>query len=170
MTTPLDRYYGTLVGRWKGAVQLRVTDEPAFRAAKLTWLDRLRVRTMNASGPAVIETTLALAEAGAVHTTRVTSAAVTLFRTVERLRFDPDGTRFVMQGSQWLAPTPWHARRYVATGEVDATATRASYRVPWLGVDLRQDTEIVPGGLRFVQVTAWSRAEFVLQRASAKPA
>jgi hypothetical protein len=169
MTTALERYYGALVGRWRGEVQVRLTDEAAFRAATLTFLDRARLWTMNRSGPADIETTLALAPGGARHTTRVTSLGLTLFRTEERLRFDPDGQHFVMEGQQWLAPT-WRARHYAGPGQVDETATRASYRVPWLGADLRQDTEIVPEGLKFVQVTAWSRAEFVLHRLDPEPA
>ena len=65
MTTVLERYYGALVGRWRGEVQVRLTDEAAFRAASLTFLDRARLWAMNRADPATIETTLALAPGGA---------------------------------------------------------------------------------------------------------
>lgn len=97
-----------------------------------------------------------------LHTTCVSSAGVTLYETRETIRVHEDERSFDMTGEQralFGRPEP-----YASAGAIDDEAKRATYRIPWLGEELVQRTEIETGGLRLRQTTAFSQAEVLLMR------
>lgn len=107
--------------------------------------------TLTAEGPAEF-----------LHTTRIFKWQLTLFRSTELIVVNADGRTFRLSGEQrsrFSRPQP-----YEADGEVDDSADRATYRIPWAGEVLLQRTRIVEAGLELVQETAWSRASVLLQR------
>ena len=171
--TPSATYYGAMHGAWQGEYSLMLTDAQAFRAAPLAWLDRMRVRsmvTMRGVLGALRMETIVDARSNSdrrevLHTTRIAKWGVTLFRSEEVLALGEDGRTAAFSGRYWMSPTPWRAQPWdEASVEVDQDAKGARYTLRWLGVPMRQETHVVPEGLRVVQETAWSRAEVLLRR------
>jgi hypothetical protein len=161
---PAFRYYSSLVGRWSGPFTFAVTDWRALRREPARTV--LRVGAMGALarlvGAATMKTTLHAAGAGFKHTTRVEKGGVAVVETVEIITLLEGGRSFRLAGEQrspFDPPAP-----YEASGEVDEDATRATYRIPWQGVTMRQQTAIVEGGLALSQATAWSYGSVVLRR------
>jgi hypothetical protein len=159
---PARRYYRSLEGRWSGRFHFTVTNASvggeAATLRRMAAISRL-------IGPATMATTLGAEGAGFRHTTRVTKWGATLYETSEVLELNADGRTFAMRGEQRATLGP--SELYEATGEVDETATRATYRIPWAGVELIQRTAIVAAGLELSQETPWSRGHVRLRRATA---
>ncbi len=158
------RYYRRLVGAWAGAYSFELTDLDALRATT-SFAARSRARSMalltRLTGHAWMETTLAEDGDSFLHTTRVSKAGLPLFTTAERITLSDDGATLHMAGR--TKPFGGRAATYDAAGEVDASATRATYRIPWFGVELIQRTQIVSEGLSLSQETAWMRAAVLLR-------
>jgi hypothetical protein len=155
---PAYRYYASLEGSYLGELRFRVTSWTALQAAPLGLLARMRVSSMAAMpGGQMMATTLAcdkLADGLALHTTQVAKWRATVATTRETIAIDADGCRLHMVGTQAMWPTLGRNEPYEAIGEIDATGTRASYSVPWLGTAMiDQRTQIVPGGLHLTQDT-----------------
>jgi hypothetical protein len=171
---PAYRYYAALEGSYLGELSFRVTSWAELRKAKLSLLARMRVNAIavmpRSLASQTMATTLAfsgqLASKGqALHTTNVTKWRATVATTRETIFIEPDGRSLRMVGTQAMWPTLGRNEPYEAVGEIDATGTRASYSVPWLGTaTIDQRTQIVPGGLHLTQDTPWSHAEVVLLR------
>lgn len=166
---PAYRYYAALEGSYLGDLSFQVTNWPAFRASKLSLTASMRVRSMSLMpGQLKMATTLScdkLASEGlALHTTYVSKWRTRVAGSRETIAVEPDGRSLRMTGTQAMWPTLSRDEPYEAVGEIDASATRARYEIPWLGITMVQRTEIVPGGLRLTQETPWSRAEVVLLR------
>ncbi len=166
-----------MVGRWGSPFRLVITNRVALRESRLRAVDRLQVEAlaaMNALGAAPQMTTTVgfdpdCHECRVLHTTRISSAGVTLFRSEEWLTLDDDGRGAVLRGAQRSAPTLWIARPWAeSTVRFDEDGQGAHYALTWLGVPLRQVTRVVPEGVRLTQETAWSRAEALLQRVAAR--
>lgn len=163
-TAPARRYYESLTDAWSGRFTIAVTDWRG--GGRGAGAPKAMAAAMRLVGPALMETTLAAEGDDFVHTTRVSKWGVTLLETRERIVLAGDGTSLAMTGEQrarFGASEP-----YEAEGEIDETATRATYRIPWAGVELVQRTRIVDGGagLELEQLTPFSRAFVVLRRAS----
>lgn len=173
MTGPSHAYYRSMHGRWRCSFGLTITDWPAFWASPMGWFDRLQVLSLvllpKVVGPPALETTVdydAKGERGEVlHTTRLAKWGMTLFRSIEVMSLDDDGRRATMRGDQWVSPIWWRSRDSgEGRVEIDETAKRARYTFPWVGTEMRQNTEVVPGGLRLTQETDWSHSEQILRR------
>ena len=167
--TPALRYYRALVGAWSGRFTLTITDPRAFREGAAPWLTKLGlapVALVPRLGVATMATTLQPQGDGDSptfrHTTRVSRWGVTLFATDEVISLGDDGRSIHMSGSQRMGPGG--AEPYESEGEVDEAATRATYRILWVGEPLVQRTAIVPEGLELSQETRWSRAMVLLRR------
>jgi hypothetical protein len=154
------RYYRSLVGRWSGIFSFTVT-APAI----LVGLGReARVTSLLArlASPTRMSTTLEASGDQFLHTTCVSKWGATAFRTRERMILHGGGRTLRLAGEQ-----RWRLLRavpYEAEGEVDATGTHATYRIPWCGVPMVQRMAIVPGGLELSQETGWSRGFVLLRR------
>jgi hypothetical protein len=167
---PALRYYESLVGSWSGEYTFAVIDWGGVRSTG-TLAQRLSVASMalmtKVAGPSRMATTLAEDEPGRsfVHTTRVSKAGILLFETRETIAIADDGRSLRMAGR--LRPVGGREEAYEAPGEIDDTATRATYRIPWFGVELLQRTKVEEDGraLALSQETPWLRAEVLLRRA-----
>jgi len=165
---PALRYYRSLEGAWSGRLVFEITDTHALRTEKASVA--LPVASMALlsylTGPSRMSTTLAAGPDPEgrtfVHTTRVEALGVTAFETSEVISVREDGESFHVAGTQrsWLG----RPQGYEATGEIDASGTAATYRVPWFGTLLVQRTRIETGTLSLAQETRWSRANVVLAR------
>ena len=172
-TLPPNRaYYQSTHGRWRSALELRITDWRAFRACPMTLLDRFRVLSMLATaavlGPLVIETEVDyhghVEDGEVLHRTRVGKWGMTLMRSEERFVLDDDGHAFEMRGELRMAPT-FLARGFGdATGRIDETGTRGRYEFDWLGTRMRQTTRLDARGAEITQETDWSRGVQMLRR------
>jgi len=163
-------------GRWRGDYALTLTDVPAFRAAKLPWLDRTRIRSMvtlpRLTGALRMETTVdaqrEAAKRQVLHTTRIASWGATLFRSEEVLQLQDDGRTATLTGRHWMLPAPWRAHAWdEARVDVSEDAQGATYSLQWLGVPMRQETRVTPEGLAVSQRTAWSLGKVLLRRVGA---
>jgi hypothetical protein len=160
---PARKYYESLVDAWSGRFTFEVTDwRGGGRGAA-------QVKAMGAMsrviGPAWIATTLAREGDDFRHTTEVSKWGITVLETTELIVLAGDGRSFSMKGEQ---RAPFAAREpYEASGEIDESGTRATYRIPWSGVEMVQRTHIVDDGrgLELEQLTPFSRAYVVLRRA-----
>jgi len=159
---PVHRYYRALEGQWSGTLTLTITDPVALRGYPLS--TRAMMTFSRLLGPVLMQTTLAASGAAYRHTTRVSRAGIPLFVTSEIISPGDDGRSLRMSGEQRTSIGA--VERYDADGEVDDSATRATYRIPWLGAPLVQRTRIVDEGLELTQETPWSRAEVLLRRAA----
>lgn len=163
---PATRYYRSLIGAWRGRFQFHVTDEAALRVAGAArWPATLMAWMNRWLGSATMSTTLQAADADGrafLHTTRVTKWGIALYATAERIEIADGGRSFTMSGEQGSWPLP--RARYDARGEIGDDADRATYRIPWMGVDLEQRTLVNELGLLLVQQTAFSRGEVQLRR------
>jgi hypothetical protein len=172
---PAYRYYRAMRGRWRGGYRLEITDWSGFRAAPMTSMDRLRLLLMHflpkLLGPFTLTTTVdlpGLARGEVRHTTRTTKWGTPLFRSEETLQLDDDGRSLTMRGPQRLWPLLWPPRNFgAARGEINAGATGATYRIPWIGGEMVQRTQVVPEGLALSQENPWFQAAVTLRRIDA---
>ena len=169
MSRPTLTYYRAMCDRWRGVLALRITDWRTFWGAGLAFADRFRIASMALlPGGATIATSVEeRSEDEFLHTTRVSWLGITFYASEEILRLDPDGRRATIEITARLWPR-LRALRELGIGsvEVDEQATGAGYRMPWLGVELRQQTRIAGRELDVVQETDWSRAKVRLRRIS----
>lgn len=114
------------------------------------------------AGSLRMDTTLAAAGPGFVHTTRVSKLGLLVYETSERIVLGADGRSLRMSGEQ--RPRVGPAEPYEATGVIDETATCAEYRIPWMGAEMVQSTAVVQEGLELRQETPWSRGYVLLAR------
>lgn len=168
---PHRAYYRAVEGRWQGTLDFAITDWAALRAAPIAAFDRLRLIGMALAsrlvGPSRLDTSVDASGEEVVHTTRVSKWGLTMMRSTERLVLDPNGRDLVMHVALGLAPTPGRTRSLPpAPARVDEAATRASYRIPWFGGEMRQEAERSADGttVTLVQETAYSRGVQVLRR------
>lgn len=129
---PARAYYTACQGRWCAPVDVRVTDPAALRASNMGLLARARLRLLAAwpaaFGRLMLHTSVALDGDEVVHTTAIRWLGVPVAATVERFHLEPDGRSLRASGGA------------VGHGEVDATATRATYALTWFGTPLRMTT------------------------------
>jgi hypothetical protein len=75
------------------------------------------------------------------------------------------GWALIDHGPQRLWPLLWPARDFGdARGEINAAATGATYRIPWIGGEMVQRTSVVPEGLALSQESPWFHAAVTLRR------
>lgn len=152
---PSLRYFRSLLGAWSGDFDFRAKDGGRTGLRALGALARV-------FGPVRMATTLDPDGDGFVHTTRVSKWGVTLYETTEHITLGGDGRSLAMKGEQ---RAPFRTTPYESTGEIDEHATRATYRIPWAGLELVQRTRIVDEGLELEQETAASFGKVLLRRA-----
>lgn len=167
---PALRYYSSLVGAWSGSFAVTVRDARALAAIRAPFPVKLALRSIGmvpALGRSTMGTTLAPVgdpkDRTFLHTTRVSSVGVTLYETRDTIRVHEDERTFDMTGEQ--RALFGSVEPYASEGAIDDEAKRATYRIPWLGEELVQRTEIETDGLRLTQTTAFSEAEVLLVRA-----
>lgn len=123
-------YYGSLVGRWRGSFELRITDPDGLRG--LAGPDRIAMRAfamLRRLGTPFLETSVALDGERVLHTTRVRLLGGVVFDSAESIH----GGRLV--GSLRMPPDP---RRRPIRGAVVVEGDSARYDLVWLGVPLLQ--------------------------------
>ncbi len=167
------RYYRSLVGAWSGQLDYALTDRVALRDAVPGWFIRfgfVSLALASRLGMVRFATTLDVTDTATgpsiTHTTRVSSLGMTLFASTESIVVDEGASTFRMKGEQRARFTP--PLLYEGPGEIEPSATRALYRIPFFGRELVQRTEIVPEGLTLTQETPWSNARVVLRRRQPK--
>jgi hypothetical protein len=157
---PALRYYRSLEGRWLGELRLRVTDPQELRTRSR---DVRMIGLLSRLGSVWMATTLFQAsQREFVHTTKVFKWRLTLFDSSERIFVNDDEQNLRMEGE--LRPRFGRLEAFQAEGQVDESGTRATYRIPWLGEQLIQRTQIVDAGLELEQETDWSSASVLLRR------
>lgn len=173
MPAPNEAYYRANEADWRGVFEFVLTDWPAFRASKMSFLDRLRVLFM-AYGPKLlgrftIETSVRVSmgapEGDVVHTTRVAKFGMPLMQGVEWVSLDPDGKHARFRCEHREGPTFWKVRRFEGNAEVAEDAMSVKYTfAPWYGTTLHQTGEIRGRDTVLTQSTAWFRGVQHLQR------
>jgi hypothetical protein len=172
--SPTVQYYRAHEGRWRGVVRFEITDRAVFRAARLSWLDRLSLLAFASlprwTGELTMETSL---EAGdclrtgeVIHHTALRKLGVTLYRSREVFRLAPDGR--AMSLSRVQRPWPGFPQpEDFGEGSVTEDAQGATY--DWLWYDRRtlQTTRRVEGGLDVQLRSDWSFMHTVLVRQGA---
>lgn len=168
---PNRAYYRSVEGRWSGTLDFTITDWAALRACPMSHCDRLRLASMALAtrllGPSRLDTSVDASGDEVVHTTRVSKWGLTMMRSTEWLALDANGRDLTMRIDLRLAPASWRVRAIPpAPARVDETASRASYRIPWFGTEMRQDAERSADGrtVTLVQETPFSRGVQVLRR------
>ena len=132
-SSPARTYYEACVGRWRSTFELTVSDPGALSRSGMSLVDRLSLRVLSAwprwLGRVYLDTTVACGDGDeVVHTTAVRWLGLTLRRSTEIFRLEPDGRSLTVRGGMSGA------------GTVDASSTRAEYDLCWLGVAIRQRT------------------------------
>ena len=167
--SPHARYYLAKVGRWAGDFHFELTQPERLRALPIyvrpsvhlmAWLSRHGELRMSTS----VDASRLLTRGQVIHSTRMTYAGQKLYHSVETLTLHPDGLSFLMLGRQFSLPMPGQPAVWQAGGEVDAHEDRATYRIPWLGSEMVQRTQMTQAGLELVQETPFSRARALLKR------
>jgi len=172
---PNHAYYRACEGRWRCDFDFAITDPAAFRAAPLAWIDRQRIVSVvnwaRWAGPFQFITTVECKPQGEVlHTTRLSKFGVSFLHSVETITLDPNGRDFTLRGSQRYWPTGlWHSRSITGHGQVDETATRATYEFSWFGTRMQQSTLRHEHGVDIVQHSPFSRGTQQLRRAGSLP-
>ena len=167
---PNRAYYEACVGRWRGRLELAITDPDRLREAKLSRLDRARLSSMILSarlfGPPRFETSVVVTgPSEVVHTTRFGFLGVPTFASREVIRLDPDGTNAEITIVQRFFPLFWPARTEGPFHvEVDRAATTASYDLVFLGCPMRQTGRRDGDHVTLVQETDWMRSVQELTR------
>lgn len=165
---PAERYYRRLAGVWAGELQLARADLGALVGAPLPLGLKLRWAAQGlgarALGPARLSTFLRPGPDGDhLHGTRLRRGGLILFSSEERIRVHPDGRAITMTGRMSFWPWLQRSEPYEAQGEVDAAGLGARYRIPFLGAELVQTTELVSDGLVLRQDTPWSQGSVRLR-------
>jgi len=170
---PSHAYFRANHGRWESPFRFVLTDWAAFWWTPMGFLDRLRVLSMawlpKLLGPLHIETSVDYESRGelgvVIHTTRLKKAGLTLYDAIETFTLDDNGKDVAIVREQRFSPALSYDREVgERRAEVEPSATRAVYEFPFMGARMRQVGAIDGHGVRLVQETAWSRAEFFLHR------
>lgn len=131
-TQPSLAYYTACVGQWRTPVAITITDATALATSGASWLDRVSLHVLARwptwLGRVQMDTKVTVAGEVVTHSTDIRWLGVKLKRSVEHYALAPDGRRLTISGGM------------TGDGEIDETATRASYRLRWLGLDVVQDT------------------------------
>ena len=164
------RYFRAKEGHWRGKVGFEITGPQALRASPLRSLDKWSMRSMALASrrlsTLVLSTTVDYASRGhqneVLHTTRMSSLGVTLFRSREAILLGDDGLSFRVRGAQAFFPRLWKATEWFAYGAVAADHDGAVYQIPLFGVTMEQRTRMTPQGLEVTQMSPFSRASILL--------
>jgi hypothetical protein len=161
IATPSEVYYRACVGRWRGPIEVAITDPHALRASGMKLLDRASLWFVagrpRALGAIVMHTTVDLAGDVVLHTTAVRWLGATLMRSAERFHLDPDGRRFTVSGD------------VTGHGEVDATGTQATYALTSLGVPLEMRNRRDGDAVMVEQVGSGFTVRVALERVGRSP-
>ena len=164
------RYFRAKEGRWRGRVGFEITSPERLQASPVRSLDRWSMRSMalvsRRLSSLVLSTTVDYASRGeqneVLHTTRMSSLGITLFRSQEAILLGDDGLSFRVRGAQAFFPRLWKATDWVAHGAVAADHDGAVYHMPFFGETMEQHTRMTPQGLEVIQTTPFSRASILL--------
>lgn len=138
-------YYDTCEGRWRGPMQVTVTDLEQARAA-LAPADfrslRLLARWPRWLGGLEMHTSVRRLNLGCYrHTTAICWGPLPLVKSVEVVTLGPDGQSLQMIGRSRALPTPWKVERFEGPGRVADDVGSARYELTWLGVPIVQTAE-----------------------------
>ena len=75
-----------------------------------------------------------------LHTTAILWLGVPMMKSAEELRLDEDGSHFCLTGTTRMTLAPWRQLAMNGHGQVEETATHATYALEWLGTRLKQTT------------------------------
>ncbi len=173
-TPPNRAYYEACAGRWACDLDFAITDRAAFRAARMSLVDRLNLLSMTWAprllGPFRLETSVdaSAAERGEViHRTRVSKWGMTLMHSVEHLSLDPNGRDLTMRVEMHMAPLLWRAQHFPpGPASVDASGYQADYQIPSFGTQMHQRGERSADGttVTLTQEMTFARGVQVLRR------
>ena len=168
MSSPNHDYFRACEGSWACRFSVEVTDFTALRRA---------VGLLNAGGLALLarwpgflgtprfRTSVAYDPSGqVVHTTRISWLGLPLARSREVLELDVDGRGVTFLGEFRFLMAPWRVERVEAVGEVDETASRASYTIQFLGAEMAQSAERLADRVTLTQTLPGYRAVQRLER------
>lgn len=155
---PNVRYFLGVAGSWTCALDLHRRPD----GAPWTALDRLALRVL-AGWPRWlgrpwfrIEVDPRRAPQGQVrHTIRIGWAPIVILRSDLLVLLGADGRSFEVEGTYAYGLLGLARRRLAGTGEIDATATCGTYRIPWMGTVLRQTSMHEDENIVLTQETAW---------------
>lgn len=153
---PAHAYFTACTGLWRAPLALDVLDRAALRRSGMGLLDRLSLLLL-ASWPRwvprpTLDTSVQVSGDVVEHTTTARWLGIPLQRSVEHFTLAADGARFTVRGGM------------TGSGEIDASATRGSYRLRWLGVEITQHTERAADRVTVVQEGPGFRGVQVLVR------
>lgn len=174
---PNHTYYRACHGSWRCTVDFALTDPRAFASASIGAMNRMRVWSLlwlvRLFGPMALHTSVDYESRAArnevIHTTRAIKWGLPLLDSVEIISLADDGRRFTLHAEERSWPFTFLVHRYDGEGEIDASATRATYRLPWMGAELVQTTLREGDLVTATQATNWSRAVLPLRRVLSHP-
>jgi hypothetical protein len=154
---PSQAYYGAVIGAWRGAVRLRLTDPHALARSGLTPLNRLSVRILAGwpawLPPVELATTVAIRFPDhVVHTSTFQWLGLPIRRSEEHFHLDPDGNSLTVDGDM------------TGSGRIDDSSTRAAYALRWLGIEVAQTTDRRENEVHVHQVGPGFSGEILLVR------
>ena len=141
---PSHTYYRLAQGRWRGVMNVRVTNVRALVGA-MGLLNALSAMMLawwpSFLGRFELETTVEYDPQKPVrHTTTIYWLRFPMMRSVEYVTLDPDGKNFALSGESTNTLLPWRRLTMEGTGHVDQTATVATYNLTWMGAQMTQTT------------------------------
>ena len=106
------RYFRAKEGHWRGRVGFEITSPQRLQASPVRSLDKWSMRSMalvsRRTSTLVLSTTVDYASRGhqneVLHTTRISSLGITLFRSQEAILLGDDGLSFRVRGAQAFFP------------------------------------------------------------------
>lgn len=166
---PTEVYYREAQGRWRGDMNVHISSFAQLRRtlgflnAMSLWMVANWPRFLGAFS---LETTVTcLAQQKVEHTTTIFWGRFAMMRSIERLSLHDDGHRFHLTGETRMTLAPWQHYTMAGEGEVDHTATHATYELNWLGTTLKQTTTRTTKQTTLVQEAPGFHSSQVLKEA-----
>jgi hypothetical protein len=164
---PSQIYYHASHGKWRGVMRIRITNTRMLHRA-MGWLNALSLIVMAVWPPwlgrFILETTVDFEPTRPVrHTTTVLWLGVPMMKSVEELVLHENGTCFQLRGETRMTLLPWRRLTMEGQGEVDSTATCATYNLIWLGTQMKQTTERSENQVKLQQEAPGFRSSQTLQ-------
>lgn len=165
---PSDRYYAACEGSWAAPLTLVVTEPTAVLRA-MGLLDGLGLLALawwpRWLGRVLLHTTVQpLANRQVRHTTTVRWLGLPVVHSNELLSLEADGVRLRMHGTTRMLLMPWRRLPVRGSGQIAADASRATYRLEWMGAEIIQESTRLADTVELSQSGPGYHARESLQR------
>lgn len=170
---PSETYFFRSRGEWNWRVNFEVTSWFALWTSELSFMNKIRLTAFMLSqvvfGPFYMWTMTDFKEGSneVLHFTKIKKWGFTYMKSKKSFLLEPDGLSLRVEGVEGHWPITKRTSSFQPMlGSVDATATRATYQMPFMGISCACRTVLEPQIAEVYISTPWLQGQFSMTRES----